>query len=109
MGTGVEVIKGSTALLTCTISNLAHDVSVEWISDPAVPAEKIDSPKNSNGVQVSVLSIENAQSDSTYTCLIKSITFNQSEESQRIVSMNTYGNSLYYLMFAFFIVFWEFG
>ena len=87
----MEVQQGSAASITCSVSNFRPSgVTVTWGDSPGHVTETTDSSET--GSFYSVLTLNDVQSDSLYTCLVKSKEFPASEESQTIVSFKIYGN-----------------
>ncbi|XP_063691212.1 titin-like [Bolinopsis microptera] len=87
-GTGVEVKQGDTVSLTCAVSNIRQTgVTMQWIDSSGSVTETVDS---STGAQISVLSLEDVQSDSFYTCVVKSKEFPDSESTEETFILKTY-------------------
>ena len=61
-------------------------VTVEWQNKQVT----VIGPTDYN--EVSVLSLEDVQSDSVYTCVVKSKEFPESEATEETVNLKTYGN-----------------
>ena len=88
-GTGIEVKQGSTASITCSVSDsLQSGVTVTWEDSSGTVTETTDP----SGRHDSVLTLKDVQSDSLHTCVVKFKEFLASEETQTIVSFNIYGN-----------------
>ena len=96
----VEVKAGSTGSVTCKISNVQlSGVTVTWTDGTeTLPAE---TSSVSNGVQHSVLSVENVQADSIFTCRVVSNAFPASESFQDILHLKKYGNLISFEFFHF--------
>ena len=89
----MEVKQGDTASLTCAVSDIRQTgVTVQWINSSGSVTETVDS---STGANISVLSLEDVQSDSLYTCVAKSKEFPNSESTEKIVILKTYGKNSY--------------
>ena len=88
----VEVKAGSAGSVTCKISNVQQSgVTVTWTDGAETLSAETSSV--SDGVQVSVLSVENVLVDSLFTCHVISNLFSESESSQKTVYLKTYGKS----------------
>ena len=88
----VEVKAGSTGSVTCKISNVQQSgVTVTWTDGTETRSAETSSV--SDGVQHSVLSVENVLVDFIFTCRVLSNLFSESESSQKTVDLKTYGES----------------
>ena len=97
----MEVQQGSSALITCSvIKSHQSGMTVTWEDSPETVTETSD-----GGSLYSVLTLNNVQSDSLYTCLVKSKEFPESEESSTTVSFKIYGNQnphrIYQMLYDF--------
>ena len=96
-----QVKHGTEVTLSCKISDLEQEVTVQWIKDTD---EVIEDGENfisslsalDEGKQIATLTIkENAVvSDSTCTCRVHSTLYNNSPVSDTAVKLHVYGKSL---------------
>ena len=87
----MEVKAGTTGSLTCKISNVqSSGVTVTWTDGTETRSAETSSV--SDGVQDSVLTVENVQADSIFTCRVVSNAFPASESFYEILHLKKYGN-----------------
>ena len=97
----VEVKAGTTGSVTCKISNVqSSGVTVTWTDGTETLSAETSSV--SNGVQHSVLSVENVQADSIFTCRVVSNAFPASESVYEILHLKKYGKLISFEFFQFF-------
>jgi hypothetical protein len=87
-----EVKRGSSATISCTVSDLqtGYAVSVSWTEgvnqqDGTVEGSLLD------GVQNSTLTVVDPQSDMVYTCIVISASYSDSQSFSTAVALNIFG------------------
>jgi hypothetical protein len=92
-----EVKIESETMISCVISGLAAQATVEWLDKTGTavsgPAFTPDPGIESGGTQTSTLLVKGAavKADTAYTCRVKSTSLPNSEHSDTSVDLDVYG------------------
>ena len=84
---------GTPATITCTITNIAspNGVRVTWKDGEQTITDNVDTSSVSGKQQVSKLTVQSPQTDKSYTCVVSSTEYPESEPFAKNVNLKVLG------------------